>query len=271
MRFLKNRHVLVVGGTEGLGLELARLAVRAGAHVGIIARREERLKTVCAFLENDKCNKAQKILWQSADVTNNEQLVRASENILQGFEGVIDFLINSAGIAIPGYLEDLTSSQLTQMMDVNFSGSVSSCKWVLPFMKKQRRGHIINVTSVAGFIGLFGYTGYCGSKFALQGFSEALKREVEPWNIRVSIVCPPNMNTPGFVEENKTKPQEVLKIESKAKLMEPAIVAKDVWKKIGKNKEIILSNFESSLAYWLSRHIPKLLNCFVKRPTPTNF
>jgi 3-dehydrosphinganine reductase len=134
-------------------------------------------------------------------------------------------------------------------------------------MIKDQKGHIVNTSSMAGFIGLFGYTGYCASKYAVVGFSEALRRELKPYGIRVSVLCPPNTRTPGLEEENKFKPAAVLKTEEKAKPVDPDFVAKGLLKALPKNEFMIVPTFDGKLAYTLSRHAPSILNQFVKRPS----
>ena len=180
--------------------------------------------------------------------------------------GVPDFLINCAGFARPGYLNKLDLQYYHKMMDLNYFGIVHVCKTLVPHMMTAMKGHIINTSSMAGFIGLFGYTGYCASKYAVVGFSEALRRELEPYNIKVSVLCPPNTRTPGLEEENKYKPKEVLATEEKAKPVNPDYIAKELIKALGSRKFMIVPTFDGGMAYLLSRYAPSILHQFVKRP-----
>lgn len=118
---------------------------------------------------------------------------------------------------------------------------------------------------MCGFLGLFGYTGYCASKFAVVGFSEALRREMKPHHIQVSVLCPPNTKTPGLESENKIKPKEVLETEEKAKVVGPDEVSKVTLRDFAKDKFMIVPTFDGSLAYYLNRFSPKIIDQFVKR------
>src|SRR6185437_4120522 len=128
------------------------------------------------------------------------------------------------------------------------------------------KAHIINTSSLAGFMGLFGYTGYCASKYAVVGFSQALLSELKPYGIAVSVLCPPNTKTPGLERENQFKPPEVLKMEEKAKVVTAEEVSQTLMKSLPKRKFWIIPTFDGSLALYLSRFAPKILDQFTKRP-----
>jgi 3-dehydrosphinganine reductase len=123
--------------------------------------------------------------------------------------GVPDIVINSAGVAHPGYVQDLDLEIYHWMMDVNYYGTVHVVKAVLPAMLKRGAGYIVNLASVAGRLGVFGYTAYSGSKFAVAGFTDVLRMEVKPLGIDVSIVFPMDTDTPQLAYENRFKPAEL--------------------------------------------------------------
>ena len=100
-------------------------------------------------------------------------------------------------------------------MDLNYFGTVNMVKALLPAMLERGSGHIVNISSVAAFLGVFGYSAYGASKYAVRGFSDVLRAEVKPLGVRVSVVFPPDMDTPGLANENKTKPFETHEIEGK--------------------------------------------------------
>lgn len=265
MPTLKDKLAFVTGGSEGIGLAVAKDLAREGARVIIIARnqmklnqaREEILKFAGgqAFVE-----------VASIDVADDSQVKTKLEALVDKM-GVPDFLINCAGFAHPGYINELETSVYRQMMDVNYFGIVNTCRVLVPhFIRAGKKAQIINTSSLAGFMGLFGYTGYCASKYAVVGFSQALLAELKPYGIQVSVLCPPNTKTPGLDKENQIKPPEVLKMEEKAKVVTAEEVSATLVKSLGKKKFWIIPTFDGSLALYLSRLAPKILDQFIKRP-----
>jgi short-subunit dehydrogenase len=132
-------------------------------------------------------------------------------------------------------------------------------------MKKKGGGHIVNVSSMAGFIGVFGYADYSASKFALMGLSETLRMELKQYGIRVSVICPPDTDTPGYELENRTKPPETWAIGGTAKLIEPEVVARALIEGVRKQRSLIMANAEGWLIYRAKRHVPSLLDWMLDR------
>lgn len=265
MSYFKDKLAFIVGGSEGIGFETARELVKSGAKVIIISRSNGKLENAQQELLKLRAGPAQTVASQSLDITDYDKTQSVLNALMKDY-GVPDFLINSAGMARPGYLNELQIEYFQKMMDINYFGIVNVCKAVVPQMMTRMSGHIINVSSIAGFVGLFGYTGYCASKYAVVGFSEALMRELKPYNVDISVLCPPNTRTPGLAEENKYKPAEVLKTEEKAKPVDPDFVARELLKALPKKRFMIVPTFDGTMAYYLSRYVPSLLNQFVKRP-----
>lgn len=112
------------------------------------------------------------------------------------------------------------------MIDINYLGAVYATRCVLPSMKARKKGKITLVSSIGGLTGLYGYTAYSGSKFALRGFAEALQMEVKPYNISVTLSFPADTDTPCFEEENKTKPLETRLISETAGVLQPDQMAR---------------------------------------------
>ncbi len=259
-----NKVAFITGGSEGIGKALADELVSLGTDVTIFSRHQGKLDTALSHLETLRVREGQNIEAYSLDVTNVGQVDQRLETLISQ-RGLPDYVFNCAGFARPGYIYDLDLSYFKKMMDVNYFGIVNVCKVLVPHLMKRKSGHIINTSSMAGFIGLFGYTGYCGSKYAVNGFSEALGRELKPYGIRVSVLCPPNTNTPGLKTENEYKPREILKIEEKAQPVDADIIAKATLKGVMQSKTIILPTVDSVLGHFLSRYTPYLLNQFIKR------
>jgi 3-dehydrosphinganine reductase len=260
----QNTLVFVTGGSEGIGKAIAKAYLMRGAHVLIFSRSHDKLHAALTDLKVLRTHPQQKILAHPLDVTEERQTDAVMQTMI-ATHGTPDYVINCAGYARPGYLYDLSLDHYRAMMDLNYFGTVHVCNAVVPPMMQARQGSIVNTASIAGFIGLFGYTGYCASKYAVVGFSEAIRRELEPYSIRVSVLCPPNTQTPGLEEENKHKPREVLQTEEKVQSVDPDWVARGLMKGLAHNTFCIIPTWDGKLAHVLSRFTPRLLHQFVKR------
>ena len=260
----RGKFAVIVGGTEGIGLALSEQLVKEGANVLVASRSESKQK---AALERilPLAGDGQRVETRSIDITHFDQLKVACDEIVDEF-GAPDLLVNSAGVAHPDYIDSITVKQIDQMIDLNFRGTVYLCRQFVPHMTEQGRGQIMNVSSVAGYVGLFGYTTYCGSKSAVIAFSEALREELVHSGVSVSVLCPPNTRTPGLARENQFKPKEVLATEEKVKVLEPEEVAGYALKKLKKKHFMIIPTMDSKLAFYLKRYAPGVLRQFVKRP-----
>lgn len=206
---LAGAHVLVTGGSSGIGKAIAIECVKRGANVSLLARDEAKLVQTKLAAEKVMKNQAkQKVYYMCVDLSKDYASV---ENAIKECEkkiGPIDVLVNSAGFSISGQFEDIPVVDFKRLLDVNYLGSVYATKAVLPQMKLRRTGRVVFVSSQAGQLGIFGFTAYSGSKYALRGMAEALQMEVTPYNIKVCLAFPPDTDTPGYVEEMKTKPLE---------------------------------------------------------------
>jgi 3-dehydrosphinganine reductase len=240
MDYYQNKLVLITGGSSGIGLSLAKQLAQAQANVWILARRPEQLEKAMLEIEACRKNPSQNFGWIEADVSDEHQLDGELSKFLES-SGVPDILINCAGYARPGLFNDLDSDVFRQEMAVNYFGLVYTCKKIAPGMAARGSGHIINVSSMAGFIGTIGYTAYCGSKFAVRGFTDTLRFELKKSNIRVSIVYPPDTRTPGFEVENRYKPAITKAFtEDNGGVFEPDDVARVILKDAAKGKYTIL-------------------------------
>lgn len=262
--YYKNKLIFITGGSEGIGKAIALEATKYGAHVIISSRSQKKCQLAFEEILSHRVSDNQQLHFATFDLRNAQMTQKELDNLVQVY-GVPDILINCAGYGRPGYIDELDLEPFRSMMDLNYFGTLHAIKALLPHWIKQRKGQILNTSSIAGFIALFGYTGYCASKFAVNGFSEALRSELKPYGIKVSILCPPNTRTPGFDLENQFKPDEVLKTEEKIKVCDPEEVAVYALKKLSSNKLYIIPTFDGRLSYWASRHFPFLVPLFVKR------
>jgi len=249
------RNVIVTGGSSGIGRATARMLVQRGANVAIIARRQALLDAALAEFEAERVAPAQVFHAYSADLSDWEQAQAAIAAVTAG-DRTPDILINAAGITHPGYFEELPVEVFRRIMDVDFFGTLYPIKLVTPMMIARRSGHIVNFSSVAGFLGAFGYSAYGAAKFAVRGFSDVLRSELKPYGVHVHVVFPPDTDTPQLHEENKIKPPETREIVGKqVKLLQPEDVAREVIRGIERHKYIIIPGFESKLYFLLTNGI----------------
>ncbi len=187
---LKNRTAVVTGASSGIGAATAMEMARRGANLVIAARRGERLEETASACRRlgVRCTAV------VADVTRREDCAR-----LIAEAGTVDVLVNNAGFAIFDSIEDARPEDLESMMRTNYFGAVWCTQAALPQMLERGSGAIVNVASIAGMMGYARMGGYCATKFALIGFTEALRDEVIGRGVRVAMVCPGTTRTEFFV------------------------------------------------------------------------
>ncbi|WP_371804197.1 SDR family oxidoreductase [Candidatus Lokiarchaeum ossiferum] len=247
---------IICGGSKGIGKETAKYLVQMGVSTCLIARNQEELSKTIQECHSLKKTEDQFITSIACDTTDKNKL----EPLLNQFiseHGVPDYLINTVGYAYPKYIQNLTLSDFQQNMHINYEGVLVPILILLPYFMKLKKGHIISTSSMMGYFGIMGYATYSPTKFAIVGLSEVLRHELKPYNINVSILYPPDTETPGFEKENEIKPRECLILSENAKLLSAAKVAENLIVGIVKNKFQILPG-EAKLYNFLYRLIPKI-------------
>lgn len=219
---LAGRHVLVTGGSSGIGRSLATLAAKHGAHVTLVARDPAKLEA--ARVKVQAANPLARVLVSSIDVGDPAAVKAALEHAEQQL-GPVHIAACCAGFALAQRFEEMSLPTYRRLMEVNYFGVVNVLHACVPSMKQHREGKIAIVSSLGGIVGLWGFAGYCGSKYALVGLAHTLTQELKPYNIGVTICYPPDTDTPGFEEENRTKPEETKLICATAGLFTPDQVA----------------------------------------------
>ena len=220
MADLTGAHAIVTGGSSGIGQATAVALAARGATVSLIARGEARLAEAAAAITANGGSAA----MAAVDVAD-AGAVEAAIAMLTGAHGPCDILVTSAGIARPGYFEELDVDTFRKQMDTNYFGTLHAVRAVVPSMMERRTGSIVTVSSAAGLIGIFGYTAYTPTKYAVRGFSESLRAELAPYGIHVGCVFPPDVDTPQLEEENRYKPAETRAISGTVKPLRPEQVA----------------------------------------------
>ncbi len=262
MKF-RGRIAFIPGGSSGIGLAIAKDLYQNGAHVMIFSRNEERLIDAIKTIKNAKQHHAGRADFRQLDISDEEAVGKIMEESVESF-GVPDILINCAGRSYPHYFENITYQQFDETMKINLYGIWNVVSVLFPFMQKSG-GHIINVSSLAGFIGVFGFTDYAASKFAVIGFSEALRSEGKQYGIKVSVLCPADTDTPAFEVENKTKPPETAAVSEAASLFKPEDISKAVLKKIDSDTFLIMPRFMPKMTYYLKRFFPGMVEWVMDR------
>ncbi len=248
-----NQNVLITGGSSGIGLALARLYVAENSNVWLLARNEFNLIKAKSNLKN---NPKGTVEYFVADVTNLSDLKNIVDYFIQN-NLKLDHLINSAGVAYPGEFINMKLDKFQWLMDINYFGTVNVIKLFLPLMHKN--SHIINISSMAGILGVYGYSAYGASKFAVRGFSDALRSELNMSNIHLSIVYPPDTDTPQLAFENQFKPEITKEIAGNAGAMSAEKVANAIINGVKRNQYVIIPGLESNLIYHATNFLGKLV------------
>jgi short-subunit dehydrogenase len=244
-----NKVIAITGGTDGIGKALVEEFLKRGAKVATCARTLEKLDQLKTELSGKP------LLTVVADVSKEEDCKIFIERTIEEFNG-IDILINNAGISMRALFKDTELSTLKKIMDINFWGTVYCTKYALDSILKNK-GTIVGVSSVAGYRGLPGRSGYSASKFAVNGWLESLRTELLETGVNVMWVCP------GFTKSNirnvalnkEAKPQGESPL-NESKLMTPEECAHYIIKAIDKRKRTLVLTFTGKETVFMNRFFP---------------
>ena len=188
MESLKGKVIVIMGASSGIGEASTRKIAEKGGKLVIAARREDKLKEIVASMPNAD------ISYVTADVTNYEDVKKVIDQAMAK-HGRIDVLFNNAGIMPTGNLIEARLDEWKQMLDINIMGALNAIAAVLPFMEKQKSGHIITTDSVAVHVVYPGSAVYCGTKFALRAIMEGLRQEQKDNGIKSTLISPGAVRT----------------------------------------------------------------------------
>jgi short-subunit dehydrogenase len=253
-----NKVVAVTGGTDGIGKALVTALLSKGARVATCARNQEKLYQLA------KDNAGAPLHTVVADVSIENDCRHFIESTVQNL-GPIDILINNAGLSMRALFADTEIEVIKRLMDVNFYGALYCTKYALPSITRQK-GTIVGVSSIAGYRGLPGRTGYSASKFALQGWLESLRTELLHLGVHVMWVCP------GFTTSNIRQAALNEKAEAhgetsmnESKMMSADVCAEHIIKAIALRKRTLVLTFTGIRTVWMNKLFPNLTDKMVHR------
>src|SRR5687768_1355590 len=253
---------LVTGSSSGIGFETSLLLARNGFHTYATMRDTTKSKKIEKIANKE--NLPLEVL--SMDVNNDDSVRNAIHKIIDE-KKKIDILLNNAGYGLFGALEDISIADIKQQFETNLFGAIRTIKEVLPIMRKQKNGIIINITSIAGVVGIPAECIYVSTKFALEGLTESISYEVQPYGIKVVIIEPgvintnfvPNIKFPKLIDNKLQQP--LLKEEQKE---EPKVnySNNDIKKKNS-------SHYSNTIDIFLSHYYPAMKNALLPKEVAT--
>ena len=252
------KHVLITGGSSGIGKGLAKLYLQEGASVSLLARREEVLEEAKKELEQYR-TKGASISIYKCDVTDEVDVKSTIESAIYEY-GRIDVLITSAGFSRPGYFLEQGTSIFKKSFDINVFGTLYAIQTVLPYMEKQGSGKIVMISSGAGLIGIFGSSSYCSAKYAVRGLAEVLRAECKPKGIQVSIAYPPDPDTPMMEVNKDYKPAETKMIMGSGGFFTVKQVTEKIYNAVNKGKFAITIGLSLALLNRLGSLLLPIVN-----------
>jgi short-subunit dehydrogenase len=257
MKSLKEQRIILTGATGGIGRELAKELISHGCKLGLVGRSLEKLEDLNLELSvntDSAGNIKQNISLISADITSTEGRQQIIDQMQKEFNGY-DMLINTAGIMDFTSFTEQSDERIEAVFQTNVIAPMLLCKKVLPYMMLQNKGHLVNVGSTFGSIGFAWFTSYSSSKFALRGFSQALRRELAESEIKVSYIAPRAVKT-------SLNSSSVYKMadEVKMNMDEPNNVAKQIVSSILKKHKEKYLGFPESLFVRINAVLPALVD-----------
>ncbi|MBD3254164.1 MAG: SDR family NAD(P)-dependent oxidoreductase, partial [Candidatus Lokiarchaeota archaeon] len=226
---------VVSGGSKGIGKAIAKEISKLGGSVCVIARGLEGLKTTEEEIKELLDKEDQFVDIISCDTSDMDELKPPLLKFVQK-RGVPDYLINVVGDNHPDYLENLKLEHFKKILNANYYTQLVPTLILLPHFMEEKSGHIIFVSSVAAYIGLIGNATYTPSKAAVVGLAEVMRNELLPYNVKVSVLYPPDTDTPLLRRGNEVRPQEQAIISEKGGLMTPEEVARSLVAGIRKDR-----------------------------------
>lgn len=255
---MKDKVVVITGAASGIGKALAVECARRGAKLSLADRNIQQLKLIYEEL----IDKGAEVVITETDITREEDCKRCIDATLNQYNR-IDVLINNAGISMRALFEEVDLNVIRQVMDVNFWGAVYCTWYALPELLKTH-GSVAGVSSIAGYKGLPGRTGYSASKFALQGFLEVVRIENMKRGLHVLIACPgftsSNIRNAALSKDGSTQGESP---RDETKMMTPEKVARQICDAIDKRKHRLIMTSQGKMTVFLNKFFPKFMDKMV--------
>lgn len=251
------KNIIITGGSSGVGEGLAERLIKRGANLILIARDKDKLQLVKDRLDDISASTRQ-IHAFSCDVSDPMSVQKTISECVNA-AGLPDILINSAGILRESYFENQSLDTFHEVMDINFFGTLHVIKATLPFFRQKREGRIVNMCSMAGLMGVFGYAAYCSSKHAVAGLTGALRVELKPQNIKIHLVCPPEFESPMVDEINKNRTYENKIMAQTIPVLSKDVVADAVIKGIEKDQYEIIPGLPAKVISRFDKMFPGIV------------
>lgn len=255
---MKNKVVIITGGSSGIGLALAREFGMKGSKIVITGRNKTQLENAVTELRS----KGISVEGFTADVSLESDNKRMAEETIKKF-GRIDVLVNNAGITMRALFEEVQMDVVKKVMDINFYGALYATKYCLPEIVKNK-GSVVGISSIAGYRGLPGRTGYSASKFALNGFLEVLRTEYLKRGVHVLTACPGF--TSSNIRRNALTRDGSLQGESprnEETMMSAEECARHIYRATVKRKRSLILTTQGRLAVFLNKWMPALADKLV--------
>lgn len=256
---IKTSRVLLVGATGGIGQKIASVLHYAGAKLVLVGRNEKKLDYVCASIEQQGDNKPDIIVADITSSAGRQAIVNAANHYPDG----INVIINCAGINKFAMFEDLDEENIQQLINTNITAPFQLIQLLLPHLRNQPQATIMNVGSTFGTIGFAGFTVYSATKYAMRGFTEALRRELSDSNISVSYIAPratdTELNTTGIISMNR---------ELGVSVDQPVKVANEVLNALTEDIEEVYIGWPEKFFVKLNSIFPRLVDKALKKKLP---
>ncbi|GAB3921930.1 SDR family oxidoreductase [Larkinella terrae] len=256
--FMKDKVIVITGASSGIGKALAFAFGREQASIVICGRNLESLETVGAELRQNGIN----TLCIQADVSQEEDVKKLIDATIRQF-GRLDILINNAGITMRSMLLDVDPNVIRQLMDINFMGTVYATRYALPHILKTK-GSIVGISSIAGFRGLPVRSGYSASKFAMNGFLEALRTELLHSGVHVLLACPGFTTTNiRFSALNKDGQVAGETVRDESKMMSAEECADHILNAVKRRKRDLVLTTEGKFVVFMNKWFPRFMDRMV--------
>lgn len=259
---LSGKKVAISGGSSGIGKAAALRLARQGCDVALLARDLGRLEEAAAEIR--AAAPGRKVVVVSMDAADDASVAAACERVFAELGG-LDLLVANQGYARCAPVWEAPMEDFRAIMDTNFFGHVRLVKGFAEHFKRQRSGAIVLVTSMLGFMAFHGYGAYAASKYAIAGFSEALRQEMLPFGVSVHVFYPPTTDTPGLASENETKPALTWAIEGSSRQFTADQVAEAMLAAVRKGRFVQLVGTDSWAIYTLFRWVPGVVRWVIDR------